>query len=364
MHITLETELLRNKLELVGRVSTKHVTLNVLQCVLLSVKDSTLTVKATNLEIGIEATLNAKVEEEGDVAIPATALIQTISLITQKEVTLRVEENTLVVEGNGSETQIKTISHDEFPSIPHIKGDGQKINNSLFALGIKTAAFAASPSSIKPELGSVYVYQKKEHSLTFVATDSFRLMEKTVPQKGVVLDTSILIPHKNAIELARICDLQTTDPVARVNENQFSLAFEDGVYVTSRLISGSFPDYEQIIPKEYVTHTTLLKNDLAHSFKKTGIFLNKFFQVSFHVTKDSLTVHSNSGELGTTTESIKAQTEGEDLTLNFNQRYINEPLTHISDDSIVLHFAGIGRPMVINGVNDTTMRYLVMPMNK
>jgi DNA polymerase-3 subunit beta len=364
MHITLETNELQTKLDLVGRVSTKHVTLPVLQCVLLVVENKTTKIKATNLEIGIEATLEAQIEEDGIIAVPAQIFIQTVNLLRQKTVTLRVEDGSLVVEGDGSETQIKSIPHEEFPTIPKLTDGGQELNNNLFSLGIKTSAFSASLSSIKPELGSVYIFQKKEHSLTFVATDSFRLMEKTVPQQNLVFDESILIPQKNAIELSRICDLKNTNPIMRVNENQFALEFADGVYVTSRLTTGSFPDYEQIIPKEYVTHSTILKNDLVHAFKKTNIFLNKFFQVGMHVIEKSVTIHATSGEVGTTTESISATTEGDDLNLNFNQRYVAEALPHIASDSIVMHFAGIGRPMVIEGVDDSSLRYLVMPMNK
>ncbi len=364
MHITLETTELQTKLELISRISTKHVTLPVLQCGVLVVEQGKVLLKATNLELGIEVALTATIEEEGVIAVPVQTLSQTINLIKQQTITLRAEEGSLIVEVDGSETQIKSIPHDEFPTIPKITGTGQTVSNSLFSLGIKTAAFAASQSSIKPELGSVYIFQKKEHSLTFVATDSFRLMEKTVPQKNLTFDESILIPQKNAIELSRICDLKNTDPVMRVNENQFSLEFDDGVYVTSRLTTGSFPDYVQIIPKEYVTHSTLVKNDLVHALKKTNIFLNKFFQVGMHVTEKSVTINATSGEVGTTTNSITATTEGDDLTLNFNQRYVAEALPHIASDSLVLHFAGIGKPMVMEGVDDHTLRYLVMPMNK
>jgi len=364
MHISINREELLDRLELVGRVSTKHITLPILQCVLLQAHDGEFIIKATNLEIGIESKLKAVVSEEGTVAVPATILTQTIACMTTKEVTLRTEETILVIEGSGSETNIKTVSPEEFPNIPRLTKKGQKINKNLFSLGIKTASFAASVSSIKPELGSVYILQKREHALTFVSTDSFRLMEKTVPQKGFILEEPILIPQKNAVELARVCDVRSSEPEFIINENQCALSFDDGVYITSRLTSGSFPDYEQIIPKEYSTHSTLLKNDLAHAFKKTNIFLNKFLQVGLHVTKDSVTVSANSGEIGTTTESIKAQTNGDDLTLNFNQRYVAEPLAHIIDDSITLHFAGIGRPLVMEGVNDKSLRYLVMPMNK
>ncbi len=364
MRVTLNRDDFYNRLELVGRVSTKHITLPVLQCVLIEAKDGQVILRATNLEIAIEAVLDGEIEESGIVAVPASTLLQTVNLVNQKTITLSLSDNSLEVGVAGSVTQIKSFLAEEFPSIPKVSGSGQVINGSLFSLGIKSVAFAASLSSIKPELGSVNVFQKKEHSLTFVATDSFRLFEKTVPQKGVVLDASVLIPQKNAIEIARVCDVVGGDPKMIVSDHQLVLVFDSGVTMTSRLVAGNFPDYEQIIPKEYSAHSTLLKEDLAHAFKKTNIFLNKFSQVSLSFTKDSVTVSAGNNDVGSTTESIKAASTGEDLTLSFNQRYIAEALPHFSDDSITVNLAGIGRPMVIKGVNDISARYLVMPMNK
>lgn len=364
MYTTVDREKFTEKLELVGKVSTKHVTLPVLQCVLIEAKEGSVSLKATNLEIGIEAVCAAKVEEEGVVAVPAQILLQTVGYMKQRELSLKLEGGVLVVEGSGSETSINTIDASEFPGVPKLEEDGQVVNKDLFSLGIKTASFAASQSSIKPELGSVLVTQKKEHSLTFVATDSFRLMEKTVAQKGVVLNEPILIPQKNALELARVCEMEKGEVTLVVNENMCSLTFSDGVYVTSRLTSGSFPDYAQIIPKEYSTHATVLKQDLQQAFKKSNIFLNKFMQVTLEVSDSLLTVSANSGEVGTTTESVKATHEGEELRLSFNQRYLTDPLPYLAADSVELHFAGVGRPLVLNGVRDSSLRYLVMPMNK
>lgn len=364
MKVVLDQKEFLEKLELVGRVSAKHVTLPVLQCVLLVAEDGQLTIRATNLEIAMEAKIRAQVDNAGIVAVPAGVLLQTITLGDQKEVTLRTDGTNLVVDGSGSETIIKSVPHEEFPSIPKIEGGGQTLSNHMFSLGIKSAAFAASLSSIKPELGSVYVFQKKEQSLTFVATDSFRLMEKTVPQKGVIFESSVLLPQKNALEIARVLDANTSDPMCRYNDHQFSLEFDNGVYITSRLVSGSFPDYEQIMPKEFAANVTVLREDLAHAFKKTNIFLNKFFQVGLRIGKNSLTVFASGGEVGTTTESVKAEISGEELTLNFNQRYLSDVLSHLVDDSVVLQFSGIGRPVIIKGLSDSSVRYLVMPMNK
>jgi DNA polymerase-3 subunit beta len=364
MDIRVQHQELLNALELVGRISTKHVTLPVLQCVHLEAKNDQLIIQATNIEVGIETTLKASVSEPGVIAVPAQTFLQSIQFIQQKEINLRVEDKVLQIETESTNTSIKLFAADEFPVIKQVDGSHLSINSNLFSLGIKSVAFAASQTSIKPELGSVYIQQKKEHSLTFVATDSFRLMEKTVPQKNIVLDQPIMIPHKNAQELARICDTVEGDAELIVSENQCGVQFGNNVYFTTRLVTGSFPDYEQIIPKEYVAHLTLLKEDLLRSFKKTSIFLNKFRQVSLTLTKNNLTIASQNTEVGHTTNTISAKTEGDELTLSFNQQYITDPLSHIQDDSVRMSFAGLGRAMVIKGVSDNTFRYLVMPMNK
>ena len=365
MEIRISRPQLIKALELLTRISTKHVTLPVLQCVVFETQAESVVLKATNLELSIEITVPCTVEETGLVAVPAQTLLQSVQYDTDQDLVLRVEEGVLVLESKKTNTSIKTIPHEEFPVINRLKGETIQFNRSLFSLGIKTAAFAASVSSIKPELGSVFIQQKREHSLTFVATDSFRLMEKTVPQKGVVLEQSLLIPQKNALELSRICDLLTTDPLCVVNENQCALYFEtEGVYIASRLVSGSFPDYEQIIPKEYVTKVTALKSDLLKAFKKTSIFLNKYQQVTVSLTEGGVTLSSQNNEVGHVTDSITAAVEGEELTLNFNQQYIADSLAHITDDSVLLSFAGIGRPLVLSGVADKSLRYLVMPMNR
>jgi DNA polymerase-3 subunit beta len=363
MHITVDTKELKQVLDIVSRVSTKHVTLPVLQCVLLESKGGTLFVRATNLEIGIEGSVKVTEEEAGLVAVPAHILLQTINLISQTTTTLSTEGTTLHIETHSSKTELKTIPAEEFPSIPKQSGGTITIQGSLFALGVKTAAFTASQSSIKPELGSVYVIQKKEHSLTFVATDSFRLMEKTVPQKNISLTEPLLIPYKNALELARVAELAQGDVVMFVGENQCALQVGN-IYITSRLVNGIFPDYAQIIPKEYKTTATLLTKDLAQALKKTNIFLNKFMQLTITLSGGTFTLSAQSGESGATTESIPASVSGDDITLNFNHRYVNEVMAHIGDESIRLKCAGIGRPMVIENVHDTSLRYLVMPMNK
>lgn len=364
MEITLLHSELQAALELVGRISAKHVTLPVLQCVRLEAKGEEIILQATNLEISIEIPLAGTVVEAGEVAIPSQTFLQSIQFVNQKEVTLRTEEQVLQIETKTSNTSIKLFAVDEFPVVQKITELDMTLQGAQFTLGIKSVAFAASQTSIKPELGSVFIQQKKEHSLTFAATDSFRLMERTVSQKGVIMSDSIMIPQKNALELARVCDAKGGDPRFGLNDNQCALIFEDGTYISSRLVTGSFPDYEQIIPKEYVTYATLLRADLQQACKKTNIFLNKFRQMTLVLSGSSVTVSSQNNDVGHTTDTVQAQIEGEELTLSFNQQYVVDPLSHITADSLRLSFAGVGRPMVMTAVNDQSTRYLVMPMNK
>ncbi len=365
MEIRISRPQLSQVLELLTRISVKQVTLPVLQCALLKAESDSLILSATNLELSIEVKITCQVIEGGVVAVPALTLLQSVQYDTGSELTLRVEEGVLVIESVKTNTSIKAMVAEEFPVLNKVQGKNFTINRSLFSLGIKTTAFAASVSSIKPELGSVLIQQKKEQALTFVATDSFRLIEKTVAQKGLVFEGGILLPQKNAIEISRICDLLQTDPELVVSDNQCALSFgEEGVYLTSRLVAGSFPDYEQIIPKEFITKATVLKQDLLKAFRKTSVFLNKYQQVTLAVVNNSLTISAQNSEVGHVTDSIEAVVDGDDLTLSFNQQYIFDVLTHISDDSLLLKFAGIGRPLVITGTADKNLRYLVMPMNR
>lgn len=304
MEITIAQEQILKAMELVGRISSRSATLPVLQCVKIEAGEKGIILQATNLEINISVPLEGEVVEAGVVAVPAQTLLQSIQLISQKEVTLRTEEQVLQIETTNSNTSIKTFAADEFPTIHKLEGDGVAVSAKTFSYGIKSVAFAASVTSIKPELGSVFIQQKKEHSLTFVATDSFRLMEKTVSQKNLILEQSFMIPNKNALELARVCEVVNEDPKLIVTENQCALLFTNGIYISSRLITGSFPDYEQIIPKEYVSHVIVLKEDLLRAFKKTNIFLNKFRQVSLTITSNNLTIASNNNEVGHTTDTV------------------------------------------------------------
>ncbi|MDP2649983.1 MAG: DNA polymerase III subunit beta, partial [bacterium] len=253
------------------------------------------------------------------------------------------------------------------PSIPKPESkQPHLISGRSLTSGFRGVLYSASTSLIKPELASVYVYYEDGY-LIFAATDSFRLAEKKIQYREEKEDIPpIIIPAKNASELSRILEMESDgDMEVFIDENQCSIR-RNGLYVTSRIIDGSFPDYRSIIPKETTTEAVLLKEDFANTLKRGQVFSDKFGQVSLHIypSKKQFTFSAHNADVGEVFDSLDAALTGEDLDISFNQRYLLECLQSVSADSISLSFAGVGKPLIIRGVGDNTFTYLVMPMNR
>jgi len=348
------------------KIVGKNTNLPILSCLLFETKGNNLIIKATNLDLGLEISIPVKVEEHGTVAVPAGVIGSFLNnLNDNKNISLETQDTLLRIYTQNSEANIKTLSTDDFPTIPLIdEGKTCKINSKDFGNGIRSVIYSASTSSVKPELASVYMYST-EDQLFFVATDAFRLAEKTIKTKKGVNIPGILIPFKNALDILKIID--TTDEEIEINstKNQISFTF-NGLYLVSRVIDGVFPDYKQIIPKEEKTKVTVLKQDLINTFKISSIFSDNFNQINIHVESGSKTIQvkTKNSNIGENTNRIDATIEGESIEVNFNHRYIVDCLSSISSDSISLIFSGINRALIIKGTSDKTFMYLVMPMNR
>src|SRR3989338_3909530 len=211
-----------------------------------------------NLSLGIEVEIAAKIESEGIVAISGQVLAGTFLNIFQNEnIKLEGVDGNLLVQTKKSQIKLKGQPHDDFPTIPTVSGAEFEIEAKKLTEGIKSVYYSSSPSDIKPEISSVYIYTN-EDNLVFVSTDSFRLAEKKIKIKGLEEIHGLLLPFKNVSEILRIFD--DTRGVVKVcfNKNQISFS-SDNIYLTSRIIDGNFPDYRQIIPKETKTEAILLR---------------------------------------------------------------------------------------------------------
>lgn len=365
----MKIEVIKDKLQnVVGkaqRLAGKHLSLPILSHVLLIVKKGTLTVRATNLEMGVEYTIPVKVEREGEVAVPAVLLSSFISnLGNVKSVSLTVVDGKLTISSDGAEATINGGSSGDFPTIPKADGPSFPILPELLLKGFKAVHYAGALGNLKPELSSVYLYHEGDE-LVFVATDSFRLAEKKVPFKKAAAFQSVLIPIKNVVEFIRILEEEKDEIRVCIGKGQLTVE-GNGLLATSRLVEGSFPDYRQIMPKTFTTEAVVLKEDIISSLKLTTIFSDRFNQLHLNLDpkKKKFEFSAKSGELGESKTSIPSALTGEPLQGNFNHRYIADSFGALSADSVALRFSGDNRPLLIGGVGDGSFRYLVMPMNR
>ncbi|MCX6717957.1 MAG: DNA polymerase III subunit beta [Candidatus Taylorbacteria bacterium] len=348
------------------KVVSKNLNLPVLSCLLFETKGNNLIIRSTNLDLGLEISIPVKVEQEGKVAIPAQVLSSFLNnLSDDKNIVLETVENTLKIYSSSSEANIKTLSTDDFPTVPMIdEGKTCKISSRDLISGIKSVIYSSSTSSVKPELSSVYIYSHGDEGLVFVATDSFRLAEKTIKTRKVIDLPGVLIPFKNASDILKIFDDVDEEIEINSTKNQISFNF-NGLYLVSRVIDGNFPDYKQILPKERKTKVTVLKQDLINSLKISNIFSDNFNQINIVVKNGkNIQIKTKNLNIGENTNKIEADIEGEEIEANFNYRYIVDCLGSIASDSIILSLNGINKPLVIQGSSDKTFTYLVMPMNR
>ncbi len=366
MNIECIKEKLQYAISKAEKVTGKNITLPILSCVLLDAHDSLLTIKATNLDIGVEITIPVKVNKPGTIAVSGSVLHNFISNITNdKNVMLEVIEGNLKVSTKHSQSLIKAFPTDDFPNIPKVSTDKPfTFNVPHLIKGLKSVMYSSSVSTIRPVLSSVLLVSE-EDSVVFVATDSFRLSEKKVGVKKHKEFNQILIPFKNCIEIIRTLEDVKDDVDVYLNDNQIAFAYKD-IYITSRVIDGTFPDYKQIIPKETKTEVIVLKQDFVSALRISNIFSDKFSQVTFNIQpKDKMfKITTKNMDVGENVNNLDAVIKGEELTVSFNYKYIIDCFQSIDSDSISLSFFDASRAMTVRGVGDKSFLYLVMPMNK
>ena len=365
MKIECSIDKIKKALTSVERITGKNLTLPVLGSVLWVATGKTLKLRATNLNIGIEVEIPAKIEKEGVVAVRGDILSSLFSIL-QGDLSIGFEliNGNLLVKTNTSTILLKSISHEDFPTIPMIEGEGFFVPNKKFIDGVKSVYYSASVSEIKPEIGSVYIYPEDD-MLVFVSTDSFRLAEKKIKIKQNLSFSGILIPFKNVVEIIKVFDGLLDDLKITLQKNQISFS-SGNIYLTSRVVDGSFPDYKQIIPKNPTTKTVVLKQDFISALKISNIFSDKINQIILTIKPDDkvFEIESKNNDIGENTTIIAGALSGEEVSVNFNYKYILDCFQSIVGDSLSIEMSGNNKPMVIRGVGDPSFMYLVMPMNR
>jgi DNA polymerase-3 subunit beta len=368
MKFECSMEKIRSALITCERLTGKNLTLPVLGAVLWVAENKTLKLRATNLNIGIEVVVPAKIEKEGIVAIRGDVLSSLFGAMQGDSVVgFELVNGNLSVKTKSNTILLKSIPHEDFPTIPSVDGEKISIGAKKFIEGIRAVYYSASVSEIKPEIGSIYIYPEDD-LLVFVATDSFRLAEKKVKIKQKLTFEGILLPFKNTTEIMKVFDGIDEDLEITLQKNQisFSTTSPTAIYLTSRLVNGSFPDYKQIVPKNSSTQATVLKQDFISSLKISNIFSDKFNEVTLTVkpSEKVFEIEAKNSDIGENTTFISGALEGADVSAKFNYKYIIDCFQSVGVDSLNLELNGTNRAMVIRPVGDASFMYLVMPMNR
>ena len=366
MKIETTLEKIKDTISRIQKISGKNLSLPILENVLLTVKDNTLTLRSTNLHVGAEITIPVKVETEGEISVKIDVFGSIINTLgSDHKVILENVDNTLHITTDKSKMSIKLFPYTDFPTLPRVE-NGVEVTLAVETLieGVRSVVHSSSQSDIKPEISSVYIYTEN-NELVFVATDSFRLAEKRIVTDTVSDFPGVIVPVKNIQECVKIFSGIEGDVNISIGKNQLSIDSED-IYFTSRIVDGNYPDYKQIIPNESKTKVIVLKEELINSLRLVNVFSDSFNQILIKTNNEKglIDIHSRNTDVGENNTSVDAAITGEDIEMYLNHKYLTDVFPAAHSDSISFSFTEKNKPCILRSVGDPSFLYLIMPMNR
>ena len=363
----------KQALNVVEKAAAKSATLPILGAIAIVAKKNTLELSATDLEIGIRYKLLAKTEEHGGVVVPSRLFSQLIGVLSEQEINLTTSEGELVVKSKEQETSIKTLPLEEFPIIPSLQGEEQviEIETKTFCGGLAQVVGMCGQNQTKPEISGVLL-QLKTNNIKLVATDSFRLAEKTLVFDGPQhVEASLILPQKTAKELISIfgdlpgtIKLYVSSTQALFDYSGKDVAGQPTLQIVSRLIEGEYPQYQDIIPKDFIAKVQVGRQELISRFKAASVFSGKMQDVKIvpDPKKKGLEISSQAADIGRHSSFLSAEVTGERLEISFNWRFLLEGLSNMKAEEVEIGFGGEDAPVVIRPLNKENYLYVVMPV--
>ena len=375
MKVTVLQENLARGLGVVSRAVSSRSTLPVLSNILIATDEGRLRLSATNLELGITCWIPARIDQDGSTTVPARTFADLVNTLLgdQVQLTLDMQTQSLHVKGGTSNNDIKCIDAQEFPPLPVPDFDGAvQINVGDFREMIHQVAFAASSDEARPVLMGVLVQVEKD-KLTMAAADGFRLsVRKAVLSTPAPAPVSAIIPAQALKELARVAT-DGEEPIYMVlpkGRGQVVFRVKD-VEVVSQLIDGTFPDYQQIIPRSYKSRTLVSTASLLKACKQAEIFAREGSNVARFNIKSAqgemqpseVEISATSEETGKNETIVEATVDGGGLLIAFNVKFLREALEVIRTPNVALETSAPNAPGVIKPVGDDQFLHVIMPMH-
>ena len=358
------------ELSLSQGVVEKKTTIPILSNVLLEAAGDRVTLTATDLELGIRCSCPAKVKKEGAGTVPARKLLDYVRLLPEGEVNMKFLENHWAsITCGRSRTRIAGMSRESFPELPQMPESIAEIPVKTLSSMIERTSFAISLEESRFTLNGALLLVRPE-GLTMVSTDGHRLayVQATAEESGTVSQNfRALVPKKAMAELAKLADEAGDDARIVVGGDDNHLFFQTGQrLLITRKLTGNFPDYERVLPKDHTLTAKLQKDEIRSAIERVAQFADERSRaIRVQFTNGEVRIFSSSVEMGESEETVPSEYQGPDLEIGFNAQYLLDFLRVIPQDAMSFELkdpksAGEMRPAG-ESVPDQ-YRYVVMPM--
>jgi DNA polymerase III subunit beta len=366
MNLSITKDQILSGLQSVQNVVSTRTTLPILSNVMMRAEGERIEFTATDLDVTVACSVEAKVKKGGSSTLPVKKLFGIARELAGSEMDVEVDEKSICsIRCGPSFYKIHGLGADEFPPLPKFKEDKKVVLPQLTIKGmLKKTSFAMSTDESRYVLNGIF-FSLKDHKLTMVATDGRRLAlveeEVDVNEKS---QGEFIIPAKAVNELNRLLQEKGNVEI-KFGENQaaFNLKDEKGlsVLVVTKLIEGNYPNYRQVIPGEAKERVAIVREEFLHALRRAEIMTSdKANSVKLTFSKNNLAITANSPEVGEARESLAVNYKGKELAVAFNPKYLIDPLNAVGDDEIYIELIDELSPgvMKIKG----PFLYVVMPM--
>jgi DNA polymerase-3 subunit beta len=373
LKIEVNRQSLLNILQLESRGANQNAELPILSSVLISAEkeNSSLSLTSTNLNQAILSRLSANILSSGKIAVPAKITTEFLSSVSDETVTLEEGKNLkLKISTKNHQSSIYLLNAEDYPEIPSIQKEHQiEISAEDFKSGINCVSFTASKDDTRPVLGGVMMYIQ-DQNFCLVSTDSHRLAERIIP----VLSTNtpaenLIVPNQTIQDLLKVIQSQNPQKIIIYPEDDQISFTLDGVTVISRLISGEYPAYKNLIPASSDVNFSIDKEELLQTVKVAALFARESAgTISLQVDKDDqiLTVNSIANQVGENHSQIAVSTDSSG-SINLNSRFLIEALNSIEAEILDIRFSKGLAPFVITPNTQKKEAplhtHIIMPVN-
>ncbi len=365
MKLTLLQENLNKTLSIVTKAIPSKPSLPILSSIKLSAEGTTCTACATDLYFGVDTKIIANVEETGSVVIPGKQFKEIIGSLSPGVITIELQEGTLSIRAGKSITKLQCQSSEDYPPFPEVTGTEVEIQTELLSNIEALVAFAASSDVARPVLTSI-LFDIEEAKPRVVATDGFRLAVLEVPG-GIKTEKSLkmLLPAKAVIEVARLAQLQDKKSIlCTVSEELKQVLFTIGdVLIYVRLIEGTYPPYEKIMPSTYTTAVEIDQDELQAHMKRALVFARESSNIiKFSIQENTVQLGATSALVGTYEGVLEqVRVSGDSLEIAFNSKYVQEFLGASKSGQVRMELTESLKPVVFTTPDLPLYRYIVMP---